>query len=114
MDAGHAPENSTAELRRFAPETVLLIDAAAMDEPPGTIRCIDMEEMDGMSASTHSLPLSLLARYLTLDLKCEVTLLGIQPQSNDVGEGLTLPVLQSVREITELITGSLFAREPVG
>ena len=39
-----------------------------------------------MSASTHSLPLSILARYLILEINCTVTLLGIQPGSNDVGE----------------------------
>src|SRR6187455_3189676 len=37
VDAGPAPENTTAGLRRFAPELVLLIDAAEMGELPGMI-----------------------------------------------------------------------------
>jgi hypothetical protein len=41
-------------------------------------------------------------------------LLGIQPQTNEVGEAVTLPVLQSVGEIAELMIGTLLAREPVG
>lgn len=96
MDAGHAPENSTAELRRFAPEIVLLIDAADMDEPPGTIRLVEMDEIEGLSASTHSLPLSMLARYLNWELKCEVILLGIQPASIEVGETVSDAVLHAV------------------
>lgn len=99
LEAGHAPENSTAELRRFGPEIVLLVDAAQLDEAPGTIRWIDTDDMEGLSASTHSMPLSMLAKYLTLELDCEVKLLGIQPCSNDFGETISAEVLQAVEEI---------------
>ena len=95
MDAGHAPENSTADLRRFAPEIVVFVDAAEMGEAPGTIRWIGMDEMDGMSASTHTMPLSMLAKYLTLELDCEVKLLGIQLLSNDVGESVNVEVMRA-------------------
>jgi hydrogenase 3 maturation protease len=105
LDGGHAPENSTAKLRRFGPDIVLLIDAAQMGEAPGTIRWIDMEDLDGLSASTHSLPLSMLAKYLSLELGCEVKLLGIQPRSNKVAETVSYEALQAIEEIVaELIT----------
>lgn len=107
LDAGHAPENRTADLRRFAPDTVLLIDAAQMGELPGAIRWIEVDELDGMSASTHTLPLGMLAKYLTLELQCRIALLGIQPRSNDVGEGVSEEVLQAVNEITEYLIGFL-------
>lgn len=110
IDAGHAPENRTAELRCFLPEVVILIDAAEMGAEPGTIRWIGMEEMDGMSASTHTLPLSMLARYLTLELGCDVRLLGVQPQSNQVGGTMSRKVLQAVDEITEDLTRFLAIR----
>jgi hydrogenase 3 maturation protease len=100
-EAGHAPENCTAELRRFAPEVVILIDAAQMEESPGTIRWIDMEDMDGLSASTHSMPLSLLAKYLTLELNCDVKLLGIQPRCNEFGETLSTEVRRAVDEVAQ-------------
>lgn len=98
-EAGHAPENKTAELRKFAPNLVLLIDAADMSKAPGAVEWIPEESIDGMSASTHSLPLSMLARYLTLDLGCKVNLLGIQPASNEVGETVSVEVLQAVEEV---------------
>jgi hydrogenase 3 maturation protease len=107
IDAGYAPENVTAELRRFAPQVVILIDAAEMDEAPGTIRWIGMEEVDGMSASTHTMPLSMLARYLILELDCEVKILGIQPQSTEIGESLSREVLQAVDEIVHGLAESL-------
>ena len=107
MDAGHAPENTTGELRTFAPDIVLLIDAVEMGETPGTIRWIEMDEIEGMSASTHSLPLSMLASFLNWELKCEVTLLGIQLKSNDVGETINVDVVRAVNEIVNEITEAI-------
>ena len=99
VEAGHAPENNTAELRRFAPNLVLLVDAADMGKAPGTVAWIAEDEIDGMSASTHSLPLSMMTKYLTLELGCKVMLLGIQAASNDVGEEVSAEVLEAVKEI---------------
>jgi len=103
MDAGHAPENGTHQLRRFEPKLILLIDAADMGELPGTIRLIGMDEIEGMSASTHSLPLSMLAKYLMLELNCDVYLLGIQPGSTDVGESVGAEVHRAVGQIVEYL-----------
>ena len=111
MDAGHAPENTTGELRTFAPDTVLLIDAVEMGEAPGTIRWVDMEEIEGMSASTHSLPLSMLASYLNWELKCEVTLLGIQLKTNDVGETVSADVSRAVNLVVSAIHESILAEQ---
>ena len=107
IDAGHAPENCTAELRRYAPDVVLLVDAVEMGEAPGYIRWVEMDEIEGMSASTHSLPLSMLASFLNWELNCEVTLLGIQLKSNDIGETVNLDVLRAVNEIVGTITEAI-------
>lgn len=112
MDAGHAPENGTSQLRRFEPDIVLLIDAAEMGEQPGTIRLIEMDEIEGMSASTHTLPLSMLAKYLVLELGCTVTLLGVQPACTDVGEDVHPHVGRAVREIVDCVLTTV-APQPV-
>jgi hydrogenase 3 maturation protease len=91
---------------------ILLIDAAEMGEQPGTIRMIDMDEIEGMSASTHTLPLSILAKYLVFELKCQLALIGIQPASTVVGEEVHPKVLRAVREIVEHILTILPASQP--
>jgi hydrogenase 3 maturation protease len=101
MDAGHAPENRTGELRRFHPDLVILIDAAEMGARPGDIRWLSIDEIDGMSASTHTMPLSMLARYLLMECGCEVKILGIQPGYTEYGEGMSGSVLQAVNEIVD-------------
>lgn len=91
------------------PDIVLLIDAADLGEAPGTLGWIGMDEIDGISATTHTLPLSMLAKYLSLELNCEVGLLGIQPGSVEVGERVCAEVLHSVREIVDEISTIIMA-----
>ena len=104
LEGGPAPENITATLRKFQPEQVIFLDAAHMDEPPGTIRWIELNTIDGMSASSHSLPLSILAEFVELEFNCSVMVLGIQPEQNEVGETLSEPVRRAVAEIVEAFT----------
>ena len=107
-EAGHAPENITGELCRFQPQEVILIDAAQMNLPPGQIAWIPWETTTGMSASSHSLPLSMLARYLTLEFGCTVHILGIQPAQNDVYVPLSQTVQAAVDEIIQTFCRLLF------
>lgn len=99
LEGGPAPENQTGKIRAFHPDLVLFIDAAHLDEPPGKIGWIPLETIDGMSASTHSMPLSILARYLSLESGCRVAVLGIQPAQNVIGAELSPPVRTAVDEI---------------
>ncbi len=52
IEGGPAPENVTGQIRAFHPDNVILIDAAHMDEPPGTVQWIPLDSIDGMSASS--------------------------------------------------------------
>lgn len=102
IDAGVAPENQTGPLRAFQPDLVVFIDAADMGEAAGTIRWLDWRETIGMSASTHTLPLHVLAKFLTADLGCEVALLGIQASSI----GFETPLRDTlVSTVTEIVAG---------
>lgn len=96
IEAGTAPENQTGALRHFRPDLVLLIDAARMGGAPGEIRLLDSASLDGVSASTHTLPLSLLAQFLVTDLSCRVAVIGIQPGSTTIGAPLTPEVKAAV------------------
>jgi hydrogenase 3 maturation protease len=98
--AGPGPENFTGLLRRFRPDLVLLIDAAQMEAVPGEVRWLDPAETSGLSASTHTFPLHVLAEYLAAELGCQTALIGIQPEQNELGAPLSTPVRAAVQEIT--------------
>jgi hydrogenase 3 maturation protease len=101
IDAGAAPENQTGPLRRFKPDVVLLVDAAQMDEAPGTVCWLSWNETGGISASTHSLSPRVLARFLMGELGCEVDLLGIQPANNAIDTRLSPEVAEAVAAIVD-------------
>lgn len=111
LDGGPAPENLTGKLRAFQPDIVLFIDAAHFDETPGTIQWIPIDSIDGMSASSHSLPLSMLARYIASEFECEVHVLGIQPTQNEIGAELSPPVRAAMDEICWRISSFSFKLE---
>jgi hydrogenase 3 maturation protease len=107
VEAGPAPENFTGTLRSFNPGLVVLVDAAFMDKEIGAIGWLNWQDAGGFSASTHTLPLHLLATYLTTELGCEVALIGIQPAHLEVGAELTPQVRQAGEETCRVILEAL-------
>lgn len=109
VDAGAAPENVTGLLRRHHPRLVVLVDAADMQAEPGALRWLPWQDTLGMSASTHTLPPHLLARYLTSALGCEVFLLGLQPADTTLGAPLSPPASRAVETAIEGLAAALLA-----
>jgi hydrogenase 3 maturation protease len=99
VDGGHAPENYTGVLRRFAPDLVILVDSAQMDEPAGTVRWLAWQETGGLSASTHTMPPYVIARYLRAETGCEAALIGIQPEQTAIGADLSPAVKNAVDQV---------------
>jgi len=104
VDGGTAPESFTGPIRRFGPELVVEIDAAHLDRPAGTVEWVDWHDADGMSASTHTLPPSVLAHFLSADLGCRVVLIGIQPATLDMGRGLSPEVAAAVESLADRLS----------
>lgn len=102
-----APENVTGEVRRARPTHVLFVDAADLGESPGFMRLLDAAEVGGMSSSTHTLPLGVIADYLTRELGCRVLFLGLQPKSVAFGDTISDEVSSAVQEAVEAIRKAL-------
>lgn len=121
VNGGAAPENCVGQLRAFAPHRVVVIDAARMGQPPGTLRQIDPSDPVGWGASTHTLPVPMFCRYLEQTLGCDVTLLGIEPADTSFGEGLSPAVEDAVAQavaealvrLVERAAGSMDSMPPL-
>lgn len=109
IDAGVAPENFTGPLRRFRPDLIIEVDAADQGAQPGTVAWIDWRDADGVSASTHTLPPSVLASFLVAELGCEIRLIGIQPATLDDGEPLSPAVAAAVTDLVSTLSAWLTA-----
>jgi hydrogenase 3 maturation protease len=99
VQAGAAPENFTGELVAFAPDLVVLVDAAHLDAPPGAIEAIDPARVGGVAFSTHMLPVPILLDYLTRRTGCRTLVLGIQLGHRDVLAKVSAAVERGVRRL---------------
>lgn len=77
--AGTVPESMTGPVKTFQPDRILILDAAEMGRPPGTVAVLDCGIITAGLFSTHSLPLPVVMDYLAKETGAMVTLLGIQP-----------------------------------
>lgn len=107
LEGGAAPEAFTGSLRRFAPQLVLLVDVAGLGAAPGSVDVLSWAETTGLSASTHTMPPSLLGAYLTQSLGCQLALIGIQPQNLGLDEPLSPEVARSVEQVALQLAGML-------
>lgn len=99
IEAGPAPENFTGPLRRFQPDLVILVDAADFGAAPGTITWIDWQDVDGLSASTHTLPPTVFSEFLIHELGCEIGLIGIQASQTEFDQPPSPLILAAVLEL---------------
>lgn len=96
-----APENLTAEIKRFNPTHLVIVDSADMGMAASTIMLINPAEAGGFSFSTHRLPLKMMLEYLLLSINCEIIIIGIQPKKIDFGACLSKEVEGSVGRIAQ-------------
>ncbi|HJJ35798.1 MAG TPA: hydrogenase maturation peptidase HycI [Methanocorpusculum sp.] len=90
-NCGTAPENFTGIIRKNHPHLLVLVDAALMNEEPGTLRIIPEKKIPDTAIGTHMLPLSHLVHYLS-DAADHIMVIGIQPASLEPGDCLSLAV----------------------
>jgi hydrogenase 3 maturation protease len=80
LDCGTTPENYTGVIKRRQPKTLILIDAAEMNLPPGEIRIIPREKIVTMHLSTHGIPLSVFIEYMEKEVP-SIIFIGVQPET---------------------------------
>lgn len=95
------PENLTGKIRKFDPDLVLILDAAAGQYEPGNIFIVEKERIQDEGASAHRISLALLISYLEETVGCKVIVLGIQPLNLSLSQGVSGPVKKSVAGLAE-------------
>lgn len=110
MAASTAPENFSGQVKKFAPGRLFIIDAAHLEEEPGTIGIVDPKDIGGIDFSTHTLPLPVLVDYLKQESGCQVSVLGIQPQNTRMFAPVCPQVVNAVDELAKTFTECLQAK----
>ena len=107
VKGGPAPENFTGVIKAFEPDLLLVVDAAYLELPAGSIQILPEERAAGLSFSTHMLPLPMMLAYLKLECACETCLVGIQPATTEQGLGMTKRVQEGAELLAEILAQAL-------
>lgn len=107
IDGQTMPENFTGLIRKENPTHLMIIDACLMGEVPGTVKFVDREDFKNIGISTHSMSLNYFVKYLERDLDFNVSFVGIEPESLDYGEDLTLKVYNNCINLINLLEEKL-------
>ncbi len=102
IDCSTAPENFSGQVSRYSPSRVLVVDAALMDLPAGSIRRIDSTKIKEVGFSTHTMSLSHFMDYIAEECS-DATLIGIEPHSMALGTPLSSEVLSSAERLIEIL-----------
>ena len=102
IDCGPAIENAVGLAARNRPDLLVVVDAAKMGLPPGSIRRIPIRSSRATLSSTHSLSLP----FVLDRMKGEVghlILIGVEPADLSLGEGLSPPLSAAATELARIL-----------
>ncbi|MDD5452944.1 MAG: hydrogenase maturation protease [Candidatus Bipolaricaulis sp.] len=109
--AGLSVENTLGIVRRLAPDLLVVVDAAEMGLPPGSVRRLPLAAGEQMLGSTHGLPLPFLLSTVR-GWVGEIVLIGIQPADRSLGEGLTPAAGAAASEVVACLRSGDLERIP--
>lgn len=106
LNAATAPENFTSLIRRLRPDLLVLLDAADLGLPPGTLRRLDPGTIQSGDFGTHAGSIGQLADYLS-DCAGRIVILGIQPVGTTPGARLSPPVRATLKTLARTLASGL-------
>ena len=107
---GHtAPENFSKPIREFAPDLLLIVDAADSGGTveAGSILLLEMDAVEGLSASTHTLPPTVFAKFIQHEVNCKILMLGIQVIQVNFDWPISPRILEAVEEASQGLINEL-------
>ncbi len=118
FEGGTAPENLSGEILGFirgganARGHIVFVDTADMDLKAGSVCLLSLEDLAGVSFSTHQLPLSILADYLQQSLPVEVSFIAIQPKTISFGKSPSSAGARAVDLVVSALRDAVPAPRP--
>jgi len=98
------PESFMKPIEEFKPTHILVIDAALLNLKPGFSKFVEPAQLAEQTAiSTHALPLQIFCEYLARTTGAKIALLVIQPKDASFGEGLTVELEKTAKQLANLL-----------
>lgn len=90
------------------PSHIIVVDAALVGGPPGTVKLMRMEDVESVRfSSTHDLPVKVAVGLLASQTGAEAILIGIQPETTKLRGEISESVRTACARLSESLVGSL-------
>lgn len=106
VDASEVPENYGGWVVKESLESVIFVDAVDFGGEPGEFRIIPLQKLLFSASSTHRLSLHYVIRYLEEEWGGDAILVGVQPKSLKLGDGLSAEVAEGVRALADALAAA--------
>lgn len=103
IDCGTVPENYIQRIIRKAPEVLLVVDAIDFGGSPGAIETFEIERLDSVVISTHTMSPRMFVDMIRKSIEVDVLFIGIQPEHTHLGEAIS----DKVANAAEMLAGAL-------
>ncbi|MGI6595329.1 MAG: hydrogenase nickel incorporation protein HypB [Candidatus Ratteibacteria bacterium] len=104
IDAGNAVENYVGVIKRFKPDTVVVIDAVDFQGKAGDIKIMGCGEIEETTISTHGFSLALILENLQKETGAECRIIGVQPVKVSLSEEISPAVERAIQKLVKEIT----------
>jgi hydrogenase 3 maturation protease len=113
INAGNALENHLGLIIKEQPDTVLLVDAVHLNLDPGEARIVDPSRIEHAGLSTHDVSPGMFLDFLVEESKCDIFLLGIQPEQLELGSEISETVQETLRILEEELIVALGSADDI-
>ncbi len=104
IDAEENPEDWFIRVLELQPAVIIVIDAVAMQAEPGSVAVLEAQALpESLLYSTHRLSLRSLLQ-LWEENGCRALVLAIQPETLNIGQGLSLRVKESINQLIHFLS----------
>ena len=110
LECGEVPESYLDEVRRRAPDCLLIVDAMDFGARPGSVGMLALggnNPRNRLSLDTHRPSLELLAEYVRAEMGAETVVVGIQPRTVEWGAAMSPEVRQAGQALARWLSDGL-------
>ena len=111
LNCEEVPENFLGTIVENRPNSVLIIDAIDFGLSPGVAALLEEDELERVKGLTHHAPLHLFMKCVKAETGAKIVVLGIQPQSMELGSEISKKVKETLGFLQDIITRALSSRE---
>ena len=103
VDATEVPENYAGWVPKQDLEAVVFVDAVDFGGEPGECRVIPFEHLMISASNTHRMSLHYTVMFLRDEWEGDAILVGVQPGSMKLGDGLSAEAVKGVEMLTTVL-----------